>query len=119
MKAKGVGFERGKDEPPTRRRRWIELPLFNGEDAPGWEDRIIRYFEIGDVPEEDWLSTAKNGHGRTCSELVPVLGGDSYCSFLAPIQSCVGQTVSTNDGQEPLCVNGGPVVGEGPWKRRH
>ena len=58
-KEERVGFKRGRDEPPSRRRRWIELPLLNDEDAPGWEDRIIRYFEIGDVLEEEWLSMAK------------------------------------------------------------
>ena len=55
-----MGFEKGEDEPPARRQRWIELPLFNGEDTPGWEDQIGQYFEIQDVPQEQWLSTAKS-----------------------------------------------------------
>ena len=39
--------------------RRIELPLFQGEDAPGWVDRIERYFQIRGVPPEEWLTAAK------------------------------------------------------------
>ena len=50
--------------------------------------------------------------------MVPVMGGDGSCSILAPIQNHVGQTVSTNDGQEPLRVDVGPATGAGSQRRR-
>ena len=36
--------------------RKLEIPLFQGDDAYAWVDRIERFFEIRGVPEEEWVS---------------------------------------------------------------
>ena len=61
---------------------------------------------------------SKNGHGRLDFVLVRVLGGDSGRLVLVPIQSRVGQTISTNDGQELLHVVVGPAARGGLGRRR-
>ena len=38
--------------------RRLEIPLFQGDDAYAWVDRIERFFEIRGVPEEEWVSVA-------------------------------------------------------------
>ena len=54
-----------KEVPASRRgsgsEQWrqVNLPLFEGEDAPGWVDRIERYFQIRGVLPEEWLLAAK------------------------------------------------------------
>ena len=53
------------DPPPGSQRahfsdQWwrLEMPLFHGEDAYTWVDRVERFFEIRGVPEEEWVSVA-------------------------------------------------------------
>ena len=37
----------------------LEIPLFHGEDAFSWLDKIERYFAVKGVPEEQWLYAVK------------------------------------------------------------
>ena len=37
----------------------LEIPLFYGEDAFSWLDRIERYFAVKGVRKEQWLYAAK------------------------------------------------------------
>ena len=50
-----VGFDGGEDATWDAQWRKLDLPLFHGEDAYSWVDRMERYFEIRGIPEEQWL----------------------------------------------------------------
>ena len=38
--------------------RKLEIPLFQGDDAYAWVDRIKQFFEIRGVLKEEWVSVA-------------------------------------------------------------
>ena len=61
------GHERrpGDGSPTDNRRnhqleqwRRVEIPIFRGEDAYSWLDRIEQYFALRAVPEAEWISVA-------------------------------------------------------------
>ena len=65
------------DDGPSGQRRartldlWrkLEIPLFQGDDAYAWVDRIERFFEIRGVPKEECVSAAMmamEGKALTC-----------------------------------------------------
>ena len=51
-----LGNRRGRGGELWRK---IEIPLFFGEEAYAWVDRMERYFEVRGVPEDQWLYVAK------------------------------------------------------------
>jgi len=75
--------------------RKLEIPVFAGDEAYGWTNKLERYFRLKDVRDDERMQADGGSEGEG-TKLVSMVGDLQPKAYMGGFQGCGGMSVSTH-----------------------